>query len=812
MSARVPLVYTFGNHMHWVDMQWLWGYEVMPGSTRDMLKFCAETGAKGNVNFDGVGYEKMAAEAPEALAELRAAIEHGQIEPVGCSYGQPYGLFHGGESNIRQRVHGARTVRRLLGVWPTTFWEEEFDFFPQLPQMLRGAGFESASLYFQWTWHTPEVPRDAQPVVWWEGVDGSRLKCATRNALNLHQWPEDFQILLDDLATLGPEQTLRNGANAGLDDGAARTTPLVLQWLELMPSPDWMCRSELMIPKLKELASDPRFALTFATLGEYLASAPDDVPVRRIGLNDVWHGFSIGKNGDRMRALSANAERQLVQAEMLATLTSLLPRPYAQWDVYPVWTLEEAWRELLQAQHHDNDECEGLCGEIGEVSYAKASSLAELVTRQQSVRLSTWPCEWVFELVNPDQWTQEGAFCQEIGLRAGERESHDPHTTLKDDSLEVNAKAYSASIRQDGIEWNLASGRPGPIDLVGGLKIARRGANGDSSVRLGDLPVVLNHSKVWWSDGDVDAMAWFESSDTICMNIYSGQQRPEPGIAGGFRLELPARFEIDRIYADSPYAIEEAAFVCGSRKYPEGDWMTSPQWFETVEPITFATSFIDLVAEDGSGVMIVHDRPRAWFRNGNSMQMLLSMHDPWDDNAFHPGFMNARAEFKLIPHGRWTHRQRWLRAQAAYFGPEAGDGMKGEPVSWTPFKLHARGTAITALYREAEGFSGRHLDDYAGAGMGYPFVMRLVEWNGEPDETVVEIEGTVAAAFRTDLLGHIQERLMVEQRGGRSFLNVAMRPREIATLYLDIVEGRKVPRDLDAHRDVWATVHRRDES
>ena len=52
-NARLPLYYTFGNHMHWVDMAWLWGYHVLPGSVRDMLHFCAATGVKGNVNFDG---------------------------------------------------------------------------------------------------------------------------------------------------------------------------------------------------------------------------------------------------------------------------------------------------------------------------------------------------------------------------------------------------------------------------------------------------------------------------------------------------------------------------------------------------------------------------------------------------------------------------------------------------------------------------------------------------------------------------------------------------------------------------------------
>ena len=34
----------------------------------------------------------------------------------------------------------------------------------------------------------------------------------------------------------------------------------------------------------------------------------------------------------------------------------------------------------------------------------------------------------------------------------------------------------------------------------------------------------------------------------------------------------------------------------------------------------------------------------------------------------------------------------------------------------------------------------------------------------------------------------------------------------VATLYLDIVEGRKVARDLDAKREVWAQVHRHEEA
>src|SRR5690606_41043912 len=64
---------------------------------------------------------------------------------------------------------------------------------------------------------------------------------------------------------------------------------------------------------------------------------------------------------------------------------SLLGRPYPSWDVYPTWELDEAWRECLAAQHHDNHECEGLCGFIGFQQFDKASAAAsEVYARSRS--------------------------------------------------------------------------------------------------------------------------------------------------------------------------------------------------------------------------------------------------------------------------------------------------------------------------------------------------------------------------------------------------------------------------------------------
>ena len=807
---RIPLFYTFGNHMHWVDMQWLWGYYVLPDSIRDMLHFCRETGAKGNVNFEGIGYEKLAAESPEALLELRQAIEQGQIEPVGCSYGQPYGLFHGGESNVRQRVYGVRTVRRLLGVWPKTFWEEEFDFFPQLPQMLRGCGFEYASLFFQWTWHTPEIPKEDSPVIWWQGQDGSRLLCASRNKLNLHQWPEDMDATFAELASSPPV------AGEG-------PTPLILQWLELMPSPDWMCRSEVLLPKMKELLADERFEIRMATLGEYLSKATN-APVRQYTMDQVWHGMSLGKNGDRIVRKSHAVERTLLDAEALASTLGLFGRPYAQWDVFPTWELEEAWREALAAQHHDNHECEGLCGRVGWAQFEKAHQMAGDVLQMQDDLLTLRvPGDPQNEILvwNPLGWERSGHIgC--IAVPLGEAVGPIPPYGWKVvPDYSSRHQRFTDSVMQpvirDGLlaQFNSTHHPNGclaaPIGMVRGVvrgnPVTFEPENGEREWTESEpvhrsefsIPDIADLSITYGVEDTLPAI------DMRLQHIWTGQGC-DPGVLAGWRMPIRPSFKISKIFTDQPYGVSEVKTgSSGHRKYPTGDWMTSPQWFEEVSGAFTATSFVDLVAEDGTGLLVMHNGSQQFWLAEGGVDVQLSMIDPWDEQRAESGFDTT---FRLYSHGPLIHTQRWKLAQE-FLNPLRMLNLTPEgdlPRSFTSVSCDAPNVVPTAFYRETEDFSGRYLENYAGKGMGYPFIVRLVEFDGIETTAKLTVAGTVARAFKTNLLGKILNELDPGQ------LEVQMRPYEIATVYLDIVEGRKQTRDLDAKREIWATVHRVEDS
>lgn len=822
-NTRLPLYYTFGNHMHWVDMEWLWGYFVMPASIRDMLHFCNTTGGKGNVNFDGIGYEKLAVEAPDALHELHQAIQQGQVEVVGCSYGQPYGLFHGSESNVRQRIYGVRTAVRLLNVRPRTFWEEEFDFFPQLPQILKSAGFEYASLFFQWTWHTPEVPHENLPAIWWEGIDGSQLLTAPRNALNLHQWPEDFAGLLD--SPLIREMPV----------------PGIVQWLELMPSPDWMCRSELLLPQLHNLMNDSRFDLRFVTLSQYLDIAREHAQPRYYTMDDVFHGMSLGKNGDLFRRYSRASEESLLTAESLSAMMGLFGRPYPHWDVYPTWELEEAWRELLSAQHHDNDECEGLCGHVGKYSYERSLSLstqvksravqllANRVTGERGRTIAYNPLGWERKAAVTDFDSAETRIMSlpPMGYAVVDTDVPTPPSTVVEEhgnTILLRRGALSMTVdRQRGVITQITS-----VDFPNGLlhdhaplirlEMTRSGEVDafDAAVDVQISSKAISITRSGRDRGQITVgISLAPELDAIDVNYYAeGLPRPDARMHAALQTTMALNLPNARLIHDTPYAVSEIQAMDKKylRKYPTGEWMTSPQVFEEViNPFT-AYSMLDL--DDGErGLLYLHNGSQAFFRvpgESLSVKNILSMYDAWDEDYF---VDTLDARFRLVPHGKLDHTARWKLAQefrrpALLAKSEKSGGDL--PAHFSPLMCDAPNVAITAFYRETEE-SGSGLENYAGQGMGIGFVVRLVELNGTITTATLRLPGKLGTAYRTNLMGEISEPLAVRVLEQYSQLELSLRPREIVTIYADIEMGHKMPRNLDAFRFVWATVHRVDE-
>jgi len=823
MAQRKPLYFTFGNHMHWVDFEWLWGYGALPESIDDTLLLCAETGARGNLNFDGIGYEKLASGAPRALERLRAAIADGRLEVVGASYGQPYGLFHGGESNIRQRVFGLRAATLHTGRRPRAFWEEEFDFFPQLPQILARSGYRSASLFFQWTWHTPEVPLEEETLVHWEGVDGTRLPTLARTELCLHQWPEDFDGRLDSPLVRELER------------------PAIVQWLELMPSPDWMCRSELLLPRLRELFADERFELRPRTLSEMVAELDRaDAPVRRYGMDDVYHGVSLGKNGDHMVRLSLRAEEQLRAAESTSALIGLFGRPYPSWRVYPTWELDEAWRELLAAQHHDNHECEGLCGFVGERSFERSDRLSHEVLRRTLTTLARRVPAGVDELLacNPCGWPRDvhaaGRVARAVppfGYALLGPDDRLPSTTTVDEDAErvtltrgelsvTLDRASGCSVALTSPEWttDLLGGAPlGALSTIVGGRVETFPEVETEIVideESGDPQVVTSRRG---PAGEVRVtLSLARGADAVHLSIEARlEERPDGGVHAGLAIAFPEVEGLSRLVADTPYCVGEVrAERDHRRKYPSGDWMTSEQWFETVRRPFYAHSLVDLDGARG-GLLILHDGSQSWLRTDEGVCCVLDLYDPWDEEHYRYG---VRAELQLVPHAPMGHAQRWRLAREHVELPLVIEAEQGEgdlPQRFGALFCDAPGVAVTALYRECQR-GNESLEHPFDPSVRDPYVLRLVELDGAPAHARVLLPGPVGNAALTNLMGEVEHPLEVHPAeapwGGGSCawhaVALDLGPHEIATVMVDLEAGHHVPRNLDEHRGVWATVHR----
>ena len=761
--------------------------------------------------------------------------------------------------------------------------------------MLRRCGYDGASLFFQWTWHTPEVPKEAASVIWWEGIDGSRILTLPRNDLNVHQWPEDFDGLL--------EQGLINELDA----------PVIVQWLELMPSRDWMCRSEVLLPRLKELMGDARFDVRARTMGEVLGELSDGatkrrsngggdgdgeterrrdevaesdsslrslgsgrgeeggIPVRRYGPDDVWHGMTLGKNGDRHPRTSRAVEGMILAAESLASLAGLFGRPYPSWDVYPTWELDEAWRELLAAQHHDNHECEGLCGYIGYQQMDRARASASEVLMRTLGLLNDRAGERL--IANPlgCTMTVRGHVDEEacelhvpaFGFAAVSRATRtttDLQTEHAGEAIEAFWPGVHARINTSTAAIEEISNSAFPAGLLGDGGVRLVDASGHDLDEAGDEPVVAD-SQVGVM---LDDIGWVffggdhESAGVMMQLMNDLPPPPELGLRESQRLDVPVAFEINEILADSPWSVSSTT---GSgpvrRKYPSGDWMTSEQWFETLEGSIVAHSFIDLLREDGSGLLIAHNGCQQCFRTERGVSIVLNARDPWDESRYQFS-QDESIALLLVPHSPMTNAarkrlalrlgveaseasllQRLDRDDYAPSGLAVGGGGAGPgielPRAFGLVELSdAPGVILHAAHRQSVK-AGEHLPGWAGHEMAsrsdgectHPFVLRLVEWDGEPGDAVLTFPGEVASAAKTNLMGEVgahvgggEDTGWLDVEPGEapwwgadldipwSRVRVPMKPREIATVMADLVMGRKQWRDLDAKRKVWAQIHK----
>jgi hypothetical protein len=273
-----------------------------------------------NFDFSAVELEDLAERYPHLVARLRKLTNEGRVSFVNGTYSQPHLQILSVESTIRQFQYGLKSIEKLTGYKATCYCAQEPGLTPQLPQILRAFGFDTATGpsfpygvklhggFIQhwdndWEWiHGDDIPN-------WLGLDGSRIPIWLKKS-----FAPDDAIAADDRqhGLLGPTRL-----RADILDMVEVTS----EWVE-----DWekhcsICRID-------------------TTLAEMVRAEPPQYDAEI----DANYAYTEGVDAEALSRANTAAETALLTLE---ALEAALGSGESGFDY------DSAWKLFMKAQHHD---------------------------------------------------------------------------------------------------------------------------------------------------------------------------------------------------------------------------------------------------------------------------------------------------------------------------------------------------------------------------------------------------------------------------------------------------------------------------
>ncbi len=338
---RLPELAQFANefalhligHAH-LDLAWKWRWPESIVCGRETIRNQLEN-MRSNPGFVFVEsspalWEAIEREDPHLFEEMKAAINRGQLEPVGGMWCEPDGNLPDSESFARQLLYGQRYSRERFDSSSVIGWNiDGFGFNANFPLMYRNAGidaFLTQKLRYNRVNIFPEV------AFWWESQDGSRI-------LGLHVVPDHYQeIDPEELATAAKDFHLASGFTNipilfGLGNHGGGPLPDMFARIE-------ECRRLTVFPNVK--FSSARAYLSEIRETENLKS----IPVLREELFLESH--------NKTYTTCAWAKKENRDCELLVTTAEKLQGLAANLDPeFSPSSLDEPWKKILFNQFHD---------------------------------------------------------------------------------------------------------------------------------------------------------------------------------------------------------------------------------------------------------------------------------------------------------------------------------------------------------------------------------------------------------------------------------------------------------------------------
>ena len=278
-------------------------------------------------------WDTVEVRTPADYARFKAIAADRRVEFTNPSYAQPYCYNISGESIIRQFGYGMRKIRRPFpDVEFVTYSVEEPCFTSCLPQILKLYGFKYASLKCPNTcWGGYTAPYGGE-LVNWVGPDGSSILTSPRHACEELQKNSVWQT-----TAWGNEKEY---LDACIAYGIAHPVGMCYQDAGWKYGP-WIGSGDSI-----------RNNSVYVTWREYFERVTDGrssddyrMPQEDVRVSLMWGSQVLQRIAQQVR----ESENKLVMAEKAGVIANL-----ANGYRYGQATLDEGWRTLMLAQHHDS--------------------------------------------------------------------------------------------------------------------------------------------------------------------------------------------------------------------------------------------------------------------------------------------------------------------------------------------------------------------------------------------------------------------------------------------------------------------------
>ena len=291
---------------------------------------------KLNLEIEPETWDFARTNTPEAYRAFKSFVTaqgpNRRIEFVNPAYGQSYLWNISGESVVQQLERGLRKLHEHFpNAEVSTYCSEEPCFTSALPGILKSFGFKYAVLKNPNTCWGGYTRAHGGELVNWVGPDGTAILTVPRYQVEAFKagsvWETTAAFNQPSYIQAAREFGIEHPVGMCLQDAGWRFGP----WLQHEPG-----------------AYTPSEYVTWDQYFERVAQ-PWSAPVWRVSQEDiqvslVWGAQVLQRIAQQVRG----AENRLAMAEKLASLAFV----YSQ-TPWPEASLDEAWRLLLLAQHHD---------------------------------------------------------------------------------------------------------------------------------------------------------------------------------------------------------------------------------------------------------------------------------------------------------------------------------------------------------------------------------------------------------------------------------------------------------------------------